>query len=410
MKRLGTIPSILLAPALLVAGEEPLFIRGNANMSEEVNPVNAADLAAIAGYLARMPHQVRNFDAADVNDDGFITYEDILRLARFLYVGAPVLPPPYPEAGSDPTRDTITHDTVLPPPAGHPDKNYKMWLYWATSPRSPAPVAILRMRLSYPGQDDPPATDAHGAVRFDLQTLEFEGARNLLGEDWAMVVVDFGKDPDGVSPGGEVGITIGQKDPGRDPVRIREGIDIAELKFSVPPVVSPTARRQIALDYAVGRSNLYSYTGVGVFVPLVEVPGPADPSVLGEQDPPSILPVWDPRFAISLRETTSRFVRSDSNGDGELDLTDAIFSLVSLFLGIGIPPCMDAADANDDGDFDISDPLFTIAWLFAGGNPPPPPYGSIPGACGLDPTEDDLGCGFYGPCYEEFPDTDPSDR
>jgi hypothetical protein len=400
MKRLGTLLSILFAPALVVAGEEPLFIRGNANMSEEVNPVNTADAVAIAGYLARMPHQVRDFDAADVNDDGFITYEDLIRLVRFLFKVAPVPPPPYPEAGTDPTRDTITHDSVVPPPAGLPDRNYKMWLYWATSPRSLEPRAILRMRLSYSGDIDRPATDAHGAIRFDLQTLEFGGARNLLGDDWEMMVVDFGKDPDGVAPVGEVGITVGQKDPGKDPVLIREGVDIAELKFSVTPVVSPTARRQIGLDYAVGRSNLYYYTGVGVFVPIAEVPDPSDPS---------IIPIWDPRFAITLRETTSRFVRSDSNGDGELDLSDAIFSLVSLFLGIGVPPCMDAADANDDGEFDISDPLFTIVWLFIGGNPPPPPYGSIPEACGLDPTEDRLGCEFYGPCYEDLPVVDPSD-
>jgi hypothetical protein len=78
-----------------------------------------------------------------------------------------------------------------------------------------------------------------------------------------------------------------------------------------------------------------------------------------------------------------------------------IYSLSCLFLEAGIPPCLDAADANDDGDFDITDPLYTIRWLFIGGKPPPPTYGPIPGGCGLDPTEDDLTCEFYGPCYEE---------
>ena len=50
------------------------------------------------------------------------------------------------------------------------------------------------------------------------------------------------------------------------------------------------------------------------------------------------------------------FVRGDANGDGSIDITDAIFTLGFLFLGGGAPPCEDAADADDRGTLEITDP------------------------------------------------------
>lgn len=83
----------------------------------------------------------------------------------------------------------------------------------------------------------------------------------------------------------------------------------------------------------------------------------------------------------------SGFKRGDSNADGTVDLSDAVYTLGWLFQGGPEPVCQDAADANDDQTIDISDAVYALSWLFTGGDPIPAPG---PAACGDDPTEDEL--------------------
>ncbi|MBN1419444.1 MAG: right-handed parallel beta-helix repeat-containing protein [Planctomycetes bacterium] len=89
------------------------------------------------------------------------------------------------------------------------------------------------------------------------------------------------------------------------------------------------------------------------------------------------------------------FLRGETNGSGTIDLADAIFSLSFQFASGPEPACRKTADVNDDGSIDIGDPIFLLNHLFIPGSPPPPaPFG----ACGTDPTPDDLGCESYPPC------------
>lgn len=90
------------------------------------------------------------------------------------------------------------------------------------------------------------------------------------------------------------------------------------------------------------------------------------------------------------------FRRADTDGDGRLNISDAIFGLSALFLSdFPFPDCVDAADSNDDGMFNLSDAVFTLNSLFLGGPEPPAP-GTVD--CGSDPTEDELGCERYEGC------------
>jgi len=85
------------------------------------------------------------------------------------------------------------------------------------------------------------------------------------------------------------------------------------------------------------------------------------------------------------------FRRGDVNSDGRVDISDAVNSLESLFLGDEPSSCPDAADANDDGKIDLSDAIATLRWLFSGG---PELASPGPRECGADPTADLLpGCG-----------------
>ncbi len=88
------------------------------------------------------------------------------------------------------------------------------------------------------------------------------------------------------------------------------------------------------------------------------------------------------------------FRRGDSNGDGMLDVSDAVHVLFWLFAAGPEPGCLDAADSDGNGKSDISDAVFLLTYLFLSGQAPPEPG---PGACG-PATKQPLGCQRYGSC------------
>ena len=81
------------------------------------------------------------------------------------------------------------------------------------------------------------------------------------------------------------------------------------------------------------------------------------------------------------------FMRGDSNYNLDRDISDPIMPLRHIFEAQSTLPCEDSAAANADGDIDVSDAVFTLIYLFAGGAPFPDPD-----AYGPDPTEDFLDC------------------
>jgi hypothetical protein len=103
--------------------------------------------------------------------------------------------------------------------------------------------------------------------------------------------------------------------------------------------------------------------------------------------------------AMSITKTgadpSSPFRRGDSDGEGNVNITDAVRTLNVLFLGLGEITCLDAADTDDDGTVNLTDAIRTLNVLFLG-------LGEIPApgtaACGIDPTADDLACAAYGSC------------
>ena len=94
-------------------------------------------------------------------------------------------------------------------------------------------------------------------------------------------------------------------------------------------------------------------------------------------------------------QLVTSFVRTDCNDDSMVDIADPIYLLDFLF--VADPPtilgCRDACDANDDGQIDIADPIMILNELF-GEAPPLPPFPD----CGVDPSDDTLGCGAHMSC------------
>jgi hypothetical protein len=88
------------------------------------------------------------------------------------------------------------------------------------------------------------------------------------------------------------------------------------------------------------------------------------------------------------------FDRGEANLDGSRNIADAIFILHALFSSAPALPCLDAADANDDGTVNVADPIALLGHLFGTTGDLPEPFG----VCGVDPTDDELGCASYPPC------------
>lgn len=59
--------------------------------------------------------------------------------------------------------------------------------------------------------------------------------------------------------------------------------------------------------------------------------------------------------------------RGDSNGNGSVDISDALHLLSFLFTGGASPPCRATADTNSSGILDLSDAVTILTYLFLGG-------------------------------------------
>ncbi len=90
---------------------------------------------------------------------------------------------------------------------------------------------------------------------------------------------------------------------------------------------------------------------------------------------------------IFVADPVESFIRADSNGGGQIDISDAV-GMLNYQFGGGTTDCLDAHDANDDGSVDISDPVSLLGYLFNNGPAPPAPFP----ACGEDLTPDTLDC------------------
>ena len=102
----------------------------------------------------------------------------------------------------------------------------------------------------------------------------------------------------------------------------------------------------------------------------------------------AIMALGGPNAAgIFVADPVESFIRADSNGGGQIDISDAI-GMLNYQFGTGTTECLDAMDVNDDGSVDISDPVSLLGYLFNNGTAPTSPFPS----CGEDPTPDNLDC------------------
>jgi hypothetical protein len=90
-----------------------------------------------------------------------------------------------------------------------------------------------------------------------------------------------------------------------------------------------------------------------------------------------------------------RFLRAECNGDGKVDIADAVCALEWLFLGRDDPGCRAALDTNGDAATDLSDPVWLLGFLFLGSGPPVAPFPTC--GKGTLASDGDLGCDVSTP-------------
>ncbi len=91
-----------------------------------------------------------------------------------------------------------------------------------------------------------------------------------------------------------------------------------------------------------------------------------------------------------VEEPSASLRRGDCNGDGDVNLADAVCVLNWLFAGTGPPGCVAATNTNGDGAANITDATYLLNHLFSGGPAPVAPFPDCgPGEL---PADEELGC------------------
>ncbi|MBI4606938.1 MAG: hypothetical protein HY721_33665 [Planctomycetes bacterium] len=89
-----------------------LFVRGDSGGDGRVD---LGDAIGTLGYLFLRGAAPACLDAADANDDGDLDVSDPVATVIALFGGGPAIPPPWPEAGEDPTADGLECERVQGP-------------------------------------------------------------------------------------------------------------------------------------------------------------------------------------------------------------------------------------------------------------------------------------------------------
>ena len=258
-----------------------------------------------------------------------------------------------------------------------PDNIISMWELGDTSG---TPGALVRVPLRV--EADWPIGGYMVSIDFNEEILE---ATQVLfpftrpdGKDYDLKLMDMHNDnlvpgSGGIDEGFIVGAVVFDFGSLDQTIPANRRTEILELEFRVKPNAPVDTTEVRFLDGAVGRGEPLPnilMTG-GFFVS----PNARDGFVFVNSRV-NILPGGTP------------FIRGDSNQDSKVDISDASYTLSSLFLGTVELHCPDAADANDDGRVDVSDAITTLMHLFLGTSALPPPVLEP----GDDPTPDGLIC------------------
>jgi len=377
MSRSPTVPRYLVLLSVLTMCAEPLgaveFQRGDINQD---GTVSLADVQFYYEWTFRGGPAPGCRDAADSNDDGIYSPRDGVWIFRHLVLDDRPPPPPFPNAGDDPTNDSFDCAEYAPAATQH-DESARLEIHDATGVAAAAGgFAELTVAVS-----SSRALAAWYATVRDVDGILADSSNDRLiprppdepdlsVEDLsaAVRIVD-GNDRSGLIAARVLAgsLKLGAVPVIQTPSRLPPGesIDVLRLEIPLRAGVAPGAHR-----FRVERAE------------LVDVDGNALDAPGGE-------------FVLDVVAGPT-FARGDCNGDGvAVEVSDAHFLLNFNFLGGAPPACFAACDADGDGVVtgQTTDAVFLLRFAFLGGPPPPAPF---PG-CGGPRSAPDVALGCVGP-------------
>ncbi len=197
------VPTDGTAGHITIRPQVEVFIRGDVDGS---GTVDLSDVVRLTQWIKGIGPRPVCYDAADVDDDGFITSADAVYLRTFLFTGgAPPPPLPWPTPGPDPTHDTTTCNDYVPPPiigpvdpdvrfglrtgAGLPGEEVRVPL----TLRTLAPLRGMTVVLGW----NPTLLEFRGMAREGPETIDAVLAADVFEswsdpvEGWAAVEISF---------------------------------------------------------------------------------------------------------------------------------------------------------------------------------------------------------------------------
>jgi hypothetical protein len=347
------------------------FLRGDANTD---GTLSISDGLAIRRFLFNGDRPPTCLDSADANDDGQINVTDYIMILNHLFLGGPPLPEPFETIGFDPTTDDRIHcaEYTIVDPEETDDLVALGEVEGAPGEQVAIPVLVSNEReveafqivVAYdPGVFSPNEVESeafldsgyYGGTPPGHNQVQYHSV-TVYPEDGIVILAFI---PNLIETGDE--LPPGEK----------------QHVFNLVGTISPDA----ALETVVRLDPTNGPDGFGY--------GPNrlhnELTYRGDARYVSVIPRTAPGYMRIIPDVL--IFRGDSNSDGEVDISDARYTLNWLFLGGPEPACLDAADANDDGSLNVSDPIATLVTLFSGMPRIAPPYPST----GRDPTPDLLG-------------------
>ena len=325
----------LSAPGLHAQAE---FVRGDINADGQLSIADATMWFCV-NFSDFWP--VSCADVADVDDNGSVDLGDLALTWSFLFGPsdpASTIPAPVPGPGLDPTEDGLGCESQeviaviegddrlsLDSVGGAPGKLVRVPLRLTTSVVTGGLQVAVRFDRTLFTPVDLTALE-------EIERLELIKGGTVLDDDRGTRSLSF---IDQRSTDDQDVLWVGYLYGLLPPEVVGPGEDLHVL--NIPGYVSPDARAGDVIPLEL--------------VELVEMDGLTMHS--------EVAAGWRARRVIDLGEgsitVAEAFVRGDGNVDGRIDLSDAIHTLRTLFVGDAVIDCLDAADFDDDSSVDVSD-------------------------------------------------------
>ncbi len=344
------------------------FLRGDANADGRLS---IADVKQLLNFMFSGPAPPC-LDATDADDNGISDLADVVVVLQALFTGEREIPLPFPEIGPDPTPDdldcrkyeisdpVVTSDVLrLGDVEALPGDLVAVPLIVRSSADLSAFQAVVRYD---PAIFTPVRPEGEALIEATFRSTAF----GPLPRVFFLSILEFPEE--GIFRVGFLPSFIA-------PASIKRDED--QILLNLLGIVSPQAEHGSVtlLEFAEQETDF------GVFQSEV--------TEYGEPRLPGMLV----NGSITVKPLV-RFVRGDSNVDGNINIADAIHMLRYMFAGGADLECRDAADVNDNGTNEISDTVGLLNFLFVGGLPPQDPWPE----CGLDKGDESIDCEGYPFC------------